>query len=131
MLDTIFCDTFYLHIYIFSYTCDSNLLLIACNRKPVLSALPLVRLLLDVGTDPNSANQEGNCPLHLIAYWMGDENESPLAYLILEFGADLDRVNLKNETPLGVWRRKHAGLGDGSFLPPTWTIRTVPSLVST
>ncbi len=97
------------------------MLLIACNRKPTLSTLSLVHLLLDVGADPNSANQEGNSPLHLIAYWMGDETESPLAYLLLEFGADLDKVNLKKETPLGVWKRKHAGPGDGPFLPPNWT----------
>jgi len=84
---------------------------------------------LDVGADPNSKNPEGNSPLHLTAYWMGDESESPLADLLLEFGADPEQVNLKKETPLDVWKMKHAGPGDGPFIPPTWTMETVPSLV--
>ena len=67
----------------------------ARNRKPIPRMLTLVRLLLDVGTDPNAVNEDGNSPLHITAYWMGDESESPLAYLLLKFGADLDQVNLK------------------------------------
>jgi len=86
-----------------------------------MSVLPLVRFLLDVGADPNAVNDEGNSPLHIIAYWMGDEMESPLADLLLEYGADLEQVNLKKETPLGIWKRKYAGPGDGPFLPPNWT----------
>jgi len=86
-----------------------------------MSVLPLVRLLLDVGADPNAVNDEGNSPLHIIAYWMGDEMESPLADLLLEYGADPGQVNLKKETPLGIWKRKYAGPGDGPFLPPSWT----------
>ena len=107
--------------FLYLYRRGNNLLLIACDRKPLLSVLPLVRFLLDVGADPNAVNDEGNSPLHLIAYWMGDEMESPLADLLLEYGADLEKVNLKKETPLGIWKRKYAGLGDGPFLPPNWT----------
>ena len=111
----------------FIYRHGNNFLLIACNRRPTLQILPLVRLLLDLGTDPNSVNHDyGNSPLHLIAKWMGDEMESPLVDLLLEFGAYPDKVNFEKETPLGVWKRKHTGI----LVPPTWTTRTVPNLVS-
>ena len=108
--------------YLFHYSLGNNLLLNACNRKAIPSILPLVRLLLDVGANPDAVNKDGNSSLHLIAYWMGDEMESPLADLLLEYGADLEKVNLKKETPLGIWKRKYAGPGDGPFLPPYWTI---------
>jgi len=84
-------------------------------------------LLLDVGANPNAVNKDGNSSLHLIAYWMGDEMESPLADLLLDFGADINQVNLEKETPLGIWERKHAGPEEGIYLPPTWTKRTVSS----
>ena len=60
---------------------------------------------MDFGAVPNSTDKEGNSPLHLTADSVKDEMESPLADLLLEYGADPGQVNLKNETPMGIWKR--------------------------
>lgn len=110
---------------IFFIDVELILLQVACNENPI--PLSLIRFLLDVRADPSSANKEGNSPLHLIAYGVEDEMESPLADLLLRFGADPGQVNLKNETPLRIWKRWRTGI----LLPPTSMVkRTVPSLVS-
>ena len=99
-----------------------NLLISACHDPTNnASSLAIIRLLLEVGADPNAKTNRGYSPLHLVAGWMDNrETESPIADLLLEIGAHLDSANILRETPLDVWKRIRCDIAEEILLPPTW-----------
>ncbi len=84
-------------------------------------------MLLEVGANPNARDKEGNSALHKVVSRMEvAETDSPIAALLLKYGAHLDQANELHETPLDVWKKhkKHAGK---ILSPPAW-MNVVPSL---
>jgi len=78
-------------------------------------------LLLEVGADPNAKIRKGFSPLHFAARFMGKgEMNSPLADLLLEYGAHLDHTDDRQRTPLDVWKKRNAGEAGEVLLPPAW-----------
>ena len=105
-----------------------NLLLLACNQLATTVTLSTVRLLLEVRADPNTIDEQGNSPLHHVAYWMRKaESDSPIANLLLEHGALPHERNFSNETPLDIWTKQNARPGRILY-PPTWTFTVVMPL---
>jgi len=94
--------------------------------------LPTIRLLLLSGSDPNAGDKDGNAPLHILACLHGnDALVQSAAHLLLDHGAQLERVNDVGETAADVWIRRHdpeAGWNE----PPEWCLKsaTVSNLVS-
>lgn len=109
------------------------MLLLACLRDcKVGDSLPSVRLLLEVGADPNAKLRGGPSTLHIVAQFVGKgETKSPLAELLLEYGAHIDHANvIGQQTPLDVWKeRNNAGEADddgGVLSPPAWLNPVLP-----
>lgn len=73
--------------------CD--LLMFACDL-PFYDIDIIILLLEDGCTVPNDADLRGNCCRHL--------NNSPRVQLLLKYGAQIDKTNLKGETALDVWK---------------------------
>ncbi len=83
------------------------------------SCLAVIRFLLQAGEDPNtSMNEHGDAPLHILAMlkgsgkrklrlrnWSQEKQQlfDPIAHLLLDFGAHLDRVNKNGKTAADVW----------------------------
>ena len=108
-----------IHIFTNRYN-GYNLLLSACSRKPSEVTLAIVRLLLEVGADPDANDRGGNSPLHLVARWMEEaETSSPTADLLLKHHAHLDQINIIGRTPLDVWKARHERSGR-VLSPPAW-----------
>jgi len=61
----------------------------------------IIFLLEDGWADPNDADLRGNCALH---YCCRHLNSSPRVELLLKYGALIDKINLKGETALDVWK---------------------------
>lgn len=111
-----------IQVYFFSTISHGfNLLLRVCQKKFDSSLLPTVRLLLEVGADPNAKTNRGHSPLHLIAAWMGNgELGSPIADLLLENGAHLDSPNILQDTPLDNWKKTRYYGTKRDIFPPAW-----------
>jgi len=67
-----------------------------------------VRLLLRAGADPNAGDVFGNGALHLLAiaskeYGINDSILEPIARMLLNAGAHLDRVNNERQTAADLW----------------------------
>ena len=108
-----------MNIFVSSYN-RYNLLLAACDREPNANTLATIRLLLEVGANPNVRDSGGNSPLHHVAKWMKEaENDSPIADLLLKHRAHLDQSNRLGRTPLHIWKKKHEGSGR-ILSPPAW-----------
>ncbi|KZS14041.1 Protein fem-1 B [Daphnia magna] len=75
-------------------TRDSTLL----SRYPVCSfpSTDVIRLLLDVGADPESTDHDGNTALHILA--QTQPCPSSAVSLVLQRGCHLDQVNLKGQS---------------------------------
>ena len=116
-----------MYFFPLTYRDGYNLLLMACNEIPHAGTLPAVRLLLEVGADPNTIDFRGNSPLHHVAFWM-KENDSPIATLLLEHGALPHQRNHSYATPLDVWT-KHNWRPGKTLYPPTWTFTVVMPLM--
>ena len=103
-----------------NYSSGYNLLLTLCNQKSTTGSLAAIALLLEVGADASAKDGQGNSALHLVAYWMEEEdNDSPTAELLLKHRAHLDAANKLQETPLDVWKKKNEK--EGRILtPPAW-----------
>ena len=105
------------------------MLLVACSLQCVLGddSLPIIRLLLEVGADPNTKDRRGYSPLHITARFMDKgEMNSPLADLLLEYGAHLDRVDDRQRTPFDVWKERNAGDAGDVLSPPPWLNPVLP-----
>jgi len=110
-----------------------TLLHMACENCYKAEDLSTIRLLLLSRANPNAADKYGDLPLHTLAYLRHGEDDviQSAAHLLVEFGAQLERVNDDGETPANVWIRRHkpeAGWND----PPKWCLKpvTVPNLKS-
>ena len=67
-------------------------------------AIELVKFTLDAGADVNYKSAFGDAPLHIIARRMTDESLSlPILKLLLDYNADINRVNENKSTVLEVW----------------------------
>jgi len=112
-----------IQVYFFSTISNGfNLLLTACQQKRDPSSLPNIRLLLEVGADPNAKTNRGHRPLHLVAFWIGNGRiESPIAELLLEHGAHLDCANITQDTPLDNWKKFRDYRTGRDLFPPAWT----------
>jgi len=65
--------------------------------------LPLVKLLLDYGADPNQPKKDGVTPVFLATVFPPpDVNELSIANLLVERGADVNRRSDTDDTPL-IW----------------------------
>lgn len=65
--------------------------------------LPLVKLLLDYGADPNQPKKDGVTPIcSATEYPPPDVNDLSIANLLVERGADVNRRNDTHDTPL-IW----------------------------
>jgi len=103
------------------------MLLYAVNPQTKAGTPAIARLLLDAGANPNATNVEGNSPLHLIGKWIAEEEkDSPIAHLLLEYGAHIDQINNLNQTPLDVWKMMIKKRGK-ALSPPDW-MNSVPRL---
>ena len=98
------------------------MLLLACSLySPNRDTLPIIRLLLEVDANPNVKIRNGFSPLHFAARSMGKgEMNSPLADLLLKYGAHLDSVDDRQQTPLDVWKESNAGEAGEVLSPPAW-----------
>ncbi|KAI8086034.1 ankyrin repeat-containing domain protein [Halteromyces radiatus] len=70
--------------------------LICRHRASVQGYTPLVKLLLDNGSRVNPPDQARNTPLHLAC----EEGHGDTAVILLENGADSDRLNTDGKTPV-------------------------------
>lgn len=107
-----------------------NLLLLACTQKPDAGTLAIIRVLLEVGADPNTIDIWGHSPLHHVVHWMKETTESDassIANLLLKHGALPHQRNYSNETPLDLWTKQNWKLGR-TLYPPTWTLTAVMPL---
>jgi len=72
------------------------------------SGLATIELLLRSGADPNAGDElNGYGPLHYLARFYYSDVDAT-AQLLLEYGAHLDRVNMKRKTAAEVWMEFHA-----------------------
>lgn len=105
--------------------------MVSCNHA---ESLRTVRFLLELGAYPNSVDKEGNSPLHYVVRWMilmrETGSDSPLAELLLEYGAFPGHLNNLKETPGDLWKRLKSELKGKPLIssPPIWTIGTVMTL---
>jgi len=109
-----------------------NLLLHACNQNLNADTLAVISLLLEVGADPNSKNNDGDSSLHRMAQLMESQfnlnsHHLPIAHLLLEYGAHFDQVNKLQQTPLDYWKWRHGKIKGKNYSPPEW-MSIVPSL---
>jgi len=114
-----------------------TLLHLACENP---NRLETVRLLLQLGANPNAGDKQGNSPLHSLAQ-QNRELIDPTARLLLENGAHLDRVNKSGKTAVDLWLEKHGSrkrrLDEGDQQGavgfkndlPDWCIEGVPRLL--
>ena len=58
--------------------------------------LEVLKVLLEAGADPNTADGNGNCPLH----WAATRGFKSTAQLLLDSGADIDKTDKRGQTPL-------------------------------
>ena len=71
-------------------------LIAAALTRHTFNKFDLIRLLFDEGkADPNFTDVEGMTPLHRVAY----AGIPDVASLLIEYGADIDRVDLYGNTP--------------------------------
>jgi len=115
-----------------------TLLHLACDNPKGINLLETVRLLLQLGADPNAGDKEGNGPLHSLVK-QNREQIDPTAHLLLEKGAHLDRVNKSGKTAVDLWLAKHGsrkrlldeGNEQGAFKNelPDWCNEVVPRLL--
>ena len=101
-------------------------MLSACYEEKLWkpSSRKLIRLLLELGADPNVKDLKGNSPLHVVSTCEYDSPSS--ADLLFEYGADRDQRNAMGQTPLDVWRSAQRRYPQR--LAPMWATGTVPSL---
>jgi len=119
---------------------ERTLLHWACENPKGINLLKTVRLLLQLGADPNAGDKEGNSPLHSLAQ-LNRELIDPTARLLLEKGAHLDRVNKSGKTSADLWLEKHGSrkrrLDEGDQQGavgfknqlPDWAFEGVPRLL--
>jgi len=94
--------------------------------------LPIIRLLLLSGADPNTVGGNGNTPLHILAASQHGNGAviRSAAHLLFGFGAQLERTNDDGATPADVWIRCHDETEADEFNLPEWLQKpvTVPNL---
>ena len=85
-----------------------NLLLVACNRQPNAGTLATIRLLLEVGANPNTVDDRGNTPLHHVVFRMlkASESDSLMVTVLLEYGALPNQRNYSKDRVLDLWTRQ-------------------------
>ncbi len=70
----------------------------ALHYAVLKSNVPMVKLLLDAGADPNKANRFGNTPFYY-SFSQGEPNIA-LTQLLLDYGADVNQRDKIGTTPL-------------------------------
>lgn len=77
----------------------------ACQDYYSTYYLASIRLLLDAGADPNSVDNLGNAPLHVVARMPQNYRElmNAAARLLLDSGAFLHRENKSGKTAADIW----------------------------
>ncbi len=87
--------------------------LTALHNVAFKGALPVLNALLNLGSDVNLQDNQGNTPLHLACsnyYFFGEGGETPVEdkiFKLLEFGADASIQNSNGITPLDTLRNKN------------------------
>jgi len=84
-------------------------LLQSCGNLKTYKSLAIVRVLLDAGADPNLDVDEvtGYAPLHIVAGMSDRKLGDAVCRLLVEFGANLHRVNKGGKTALDIWIELH------------------------
>lgn len=79
----------------------SLLLHLACEDRRNINLLATLRLLLLVGANPDTADDDGNRPFHILACY--DPTNEAAARVLLNSGAFLCRLNNGGFTTVDVW----------------------------
>lgn len=108
-------------IFLYNHSYNGyNLLLSSCSRNPTAVTIEIVRLLLEVGADPDAIDRAKRSPLYHVASWMEEgETNSPTADLLLKHHAHLDQPDNLQQTPLDIWKKKHER-PERVLSPPAW-----------
>ncbi len=112
-----------------------RLLLLAFSMQNQQDLLVTIRFLLQVGADPDTVDETGNGPLHILVMSFNGEQADSIARLLLYSGAHSDGVNNRGMTIADLWF--HVTYGRRMELQqskeeisglPEWCQRRVPTL---
>ena len=103
-----------------------NLLLIAAQKSVDSALFPTVRLLVEVGADPDAVDVMWNSAMHLVARRALEPLDSPTVNLLLQAETHHDRRNIQRRTALEVYYDR-TGQNLRQDMMPTWGL-IVPSL---
>ncbi len=90
------------------------LLNLACRDRQIINRWATVRLLLQLGADPDAPDDDGNRPHHVLACY--NPTDEAAARLLMDGGAFSGRLNNGGNTAADLWKESHH-LDDVAQLP--------------